>query len=86
MLCDYAHEWRFRPVGLWRCVGPLPQVRCSRTARVRRGTADEQQAAALALREATEPEAARLLALHAPVTRDSRDASLAWERLTAAGS
>jgi hypothetical protein len=50
-----------------------------------RGTADERQAAALALREATDPGAARLLDLHAPGARDGTDSNLVWERLAAAG-
>jgi hypothetical protein len=90
MLCDYAHErWAAsRPVSpeLWRCVGPfaIGPVLEDFARLFERGTADEQQAAALALREATDPRAVRLLELHAPVTRDGRDGNLAWERLTAA--
>ncbi len=52
---------------LWRCVGPFaagPML--DDFARLfERGTAEEQKAAALALREATDPGAARLLDLHA---------------------
>ena len=51
-----------------------------------RGTAGEQQAAALALAEATDPEAARLLELHAPAARDAGDSNLMWERLAIAGT
>jgi hypothetical protein len=49
------------------------------------GTVAERQAAALALREATDPAAAQLLDVHAPGSLDGRDASLAWERLVPAG-
>ena len=91
MLCDYAHErWAAaRPVSpeLWRCVGPFaagPMLE-DFVRLFERGTADERQAAALALREATDPGAARLLDLHAPGARDGTDRNLVWERLVAAG-
>jgi hypothetical protein len=93
MLCDYAHErWAAsRPVSpeLWRCVGPFAAgAMLDDFARLfERGTADERKAAALALREATDPGAARLLGLHAHGTSGPADSKeLAWERLATAGN
>ena len=92
MLCDYAHErWAAsRPVSpeLWRCVGPFAAgpVLEDLVRLFERGTAGEQQAVALALGEATDPEAARLLELHAPMARSGRDSSVAWERLAGASN
>jgi hypothetical protein len=92
MLCDYAHErWAAsRPVSpeLWRCVGPFAtgSVLADFVRLFERGTPGEQQAAALALGEATDPEAARLLEMHAPATRSGRGSSLAWERLAGASN
>ena len=92
MLCDFAHErWAAsRPVSpeLWRCVGPFAAgaVLDDFARLFGQGTPNEQEAAALALREATDPDAARLLALHAQGTGDPADSKLAWERLATAGN
>lgn len=91
MLRDYAHErWaasRSVSPELWRCVGPFAAGAVLEDfARLfERGSAVERDAAALALGEATDPEAARLLQLHVPARRGADDASAAWERLAAAG-
>ena len=91
MLCDYAHErWaasRTVSPELWRCVGPFAEgpVLEDFARLFEHGTVAERQAAALALREATDPAAAQLLDVHAPGSLDGRDASLAWERLVPAG-
>ncbi len=90
MLCDYAHErWAAsRPVRpeLWRCVGPFATGAMLDAIRrvVDRGTPVEQQAVALALRDATDPEAARMLQAHPALARSALDASLTWERVAAA--
>jgi hypothetical protein len=91
MLCDYAQErWAAsRPVHpeLWRCVGPFaagPMLELVRRP-FERGTDVEQQAAALALRDATDPEAARLLESQPALARDAREGNLSWQRLAAVG-
>jgi hypothetical protein len=90
MLRDYAHErWAAsRPVSpeLWRCIGPFASgpVLDDFARLFERGNADEQQAAVLALSEATDPEAARLLAAHASVAVLGNDATMIWKRLAPA--
>jgi len=84
MLLDYAHErWAAgRPVSpeLWRCVGPHADDAALEdlTRVLRDGEPAERRAAALALRAAPLPEAARLLA------RDGADLPLEldWSELT----
>jgi hypothetical protein len=89
MLCDYARErWaasRPVPPELWRCVGPFaagPALELVRRL-FERGTDIEREAAALALRDARDPEAARLLESHPALARQSRQGQLDWQHLTA---
>jgi hypothetical protein len=91
MLCDYAQErWaasRAVHPELWRCVGPFatgPMLDLIRRP-LERGTAVEQQAAALALRDATDPAAARLLETHPSLARNARGGELNWQQLAAVG-
>lgn len=92
MLCDYAHErWAAsRPVSpeLWRCVGPYASGALLDDFRrlLERGSAVEQQAAALALLEASDPAATRLLESRPALARDARSGCLDWERLAAAAA
>lgn len=92
MLCDYAHErWAAsRPVSpeLWRCVGPYASGALLDDFRrlFERGTAVEQQAAALALLDASDPAATRLLESRPALARDARSGNLDWETLAAAAA
>jgi hypothetical protein len=92
MLCDYAHErWAAsRPVSpeLWRCVGPFASGALLDDFRrlLERGTAVEQQAAALALLDASDPAATRLLESRPALALDARSGNLDWEKLAAAAA
>jgi hypothetical protein len=92
MLCDYAHErWAAsRPVSpeLWRCVGPFASGALLDDFRrlLERGTAVEQQAAALALLDASDPAAIRLLESRPALALDARSGDLDWEKLAAAAA
>jgi hypothetical protein len=70
---------------LWRCVGPFATGRSLDLVRrlFERGTDTEREAAALALRDATDPEAARLLESHPALARTAREGNLNWQRLAA---
>ena len=92
MLCDYARErWAAsRPVHpeLWRCVGPFASgdtlVLVQRL--FERGSEIEREAAALALRDSTDPDALRLLESHHVLARSAREGNLSWQRLAAVRS
>jgi hypothetical protein len=90
MLCDYAHErWSAsRPVRpeLWRCVGPFASGPLLHPVRHALEHADglEREAAALALCEARDAEAMRLLDTHPALARSARDGNLTWARVAAA--
>lgn len=92
MLCDYAHErWAAsRPVSpeLWRCVGPYASGALLDDFRrlLERGSAVEQQAAALALLDASDPAANRLLESRPALARDARSGCPDWETLAAAAA
>lgn len=92
MLCDYAHErWAAaRPVcpELWRCVGPFASGPVLDDFRrlFDRGTASERAAACLALLDATDPDAERLLESHRNLAGDARSGRTSWEALATAGN
>lgn len=92
MLSDYAHErWAAsRPVSpeLWRCVGPFASGPVLDDFRrlLERGTGVEQQAAALALATAADPEAGMLLGAYPTLAEAVRAGRLDWESLATAGT
>ena len=92
MLCDYAHErWAAsRPVSpeLWRCVGPYASGALLDDFRrlLEHGSVVEQQAAALALLDAADPAATRLLESRPALAHDARSGCLDWETLAAAAA
>ena len=92
MLCDYARErWAAsRPVHpeLWRCVGPFARGTDLELIRrlFDRGSDIEQCAAALALHDASDPDAVSLLKSHPELARRARDKELSWHELTPAQS
>lgn len=85
MLVDYAHErWAAgRKVSpeLWRCVGPhANEAALSDLERVlETGSPKEQIAAALALSQSTEPQAADLLSKHKPLADQIQSKDLTWD-------
>jgi hypothetical protein len=90
MLCDYARErWaasRAVHPELWRCVGPFASGDTLNLVRrlFERGSETEREAAALALRDSSDPDALRLLESHHVLARSAREGNLSWQRLAAA--
>jgi len=84
ILCDYAHErWAAnRPVTceLWRCVGPFATgKRLEDLHRVlKEDDVDAQRAAAIALSQSPDNEAAKVLASYAELDDAVRSGNIAW--------
>jgi len=91
MLTDYAHErWaasRAVSPELWRCVGPFAcgAVLDDFRRLLERGSDAERRAAALALADAKDDDARRLLESHAELAAAARAGRLDWESLATAG-
>jgi len=91
MLTDYAHErWaasRAVSPELWRCVGPFASGAVLDDFRrlMERGSDTERRAAALALADAKDDDARRLLESHAELAAAARAGRLDWESLATAG-
>jgi hypothetical protein len=89
MLCDYAHErWAASRVvspELWRCVGPFATGNVLDDFRrlLSRGTGVERQAAALALLEAPDAAAKKLLDTEPELAAAVRIGTFRWETLAA---
>jgi hypothetical protein len=87
MLCDYAHErWAAgRPVSpeLWRCVGPYADAAALADLKrvLETGGGQERAAAALALHQCPDPEAARLLAGHRELAAEVAAGRVNWSNL-----
>jgi hypothetical protein len=87
MLVDYAHErWAARrPVSpeLWRCVGPFADeaVVADMKRLFDKGTAQDRQAAVLALSSSPHPAARSLLEAHRDLARQAASGALTWERV-----
>lgn len=89
MLVDYAHERRAagRPVDpeLWRCVGPFAEGRMLDDLATALASADplEREAAALALSESPDPDAAAVLAKDPDLEAAVREGRTSWQALAA---
>jgi hypothetical protein len=89
MLCDYAHErWAASRVvspELWRCVGPFATGGALDDFRrlLSRGTGVERQAAALALLEAPDAAAKKLLDTEPELADAARRGTIRWETVAA---
>jgi hypothetical protein len=87
MLCDFAHErWaagRSVSPELWRCVGPFADeaVIADMKRLFDKGTAQDRQAAVLALSSSPHPAAKSLLEAHRDLARQAASGALTWEHV-----